>query len=94
LKRITLGLDDALFARVRQASAGDGQSLEKWICLSLQQSLRQRHMLRMKEKMMRGYRQMAALSRQFAELGLAMDVAALTAYEASLAEREHNDPTW
>ena len=54
----------------------------------MQLYLRERHKLEIRERMMRGYEDMARINAEWAELGLIPDTKTLEVYETLLAECE------
>ncbi|MDR3051557.1 MAG: CopG family transcriptional regulator [Oscillospiraceae bacterium] len=90
-RKILISVPETLLGRADSAASADGLSRSALVCQALCQYLEKRHMLESRERMRRGYEEMAGINRAWAQAGVRADLRILDAYEAMLSESEEDD---
>lgn len=88
-KKVLICLPTELLAQADAMANEEQKSRSEFIRCAMKLYIRQKHKMEIREKLRRGYEQMAHINTEWAELGLSADEEALEAYEALLAESEN-----
>ncbi len=87
-KKILVSLPAELLREVDEAAAREGTNRSEFIRRAMKQSLDALHTMETRERMRRGYEEMAGINLEWSELGLSNDSRILDAYEENLSECE------
>lgn len=87
-KKILVSLPEELLYEVDALVEGEGITRSEFIRQAMKQMLEQKHTMEARERMRRGYEEMARINSEWAELGLSQDMRVLDAYEEKLSECE------
>lgn len=87
-KKILVSLPEELLCEVDALVEGEGITRSEFIRQAMKQMLEQKHTMEARERMRRGYEEMARINSEWAELGLSQDMRVLDAYEEKLSECE------
>jgi CopG family transcriptional regulator/antitoxin EndoAI len=88
LKKILVSLPDSLLQEVDEIVAIEKKNRSEFIREAMKLYIRERHRIEIREKMKKGYEEMARINSEMTEVGLESDVRALEEYEAILSECE------
>lgn len=86
LKKILVSLPDSLLREVDEIVAIEKKNRSQFIREAMKLYIRERHRIEIREKMKKGYEQMARINIELTEEGLKSDIQALEGYEAILSE--------
>lgn len=87
-KRIIISLPNSLLQEVDDIVSMEERNRSEFIREAMKLYIRERRKIQIRETMKNGYREMGAMNLALSEIGLDLDVNALTKYEANLAECE------
>ncbi|WZL72174.1 ribbon-helix-helix protein, CopG family [Clostridiaceae bacterium 35-E11] len=87
-KRIIISLPNSLLQEVDDIVSMEERNRSEFIREAMKLYIRERRKIQIRETMKNGYREMGAMNLALSEMGLDLDVNALTSYEANLAECE------
>ncbi len=87
-KKVLVSLPVGLLRQVDEVILHENITRSQFIREAMQLYIRERHKLEIRERMMRGYEDMARINAEWAELGLIPDTKTLEVYETLLAECE------
>jgi len=88
LKKILVSLPDSLLREVDEIVAIEKKNRSEFIREAMKLYIRERHRIEIRDKMKKGYEEMARINRELAEMGFNSDSKAYESYEALLAECE------
>ena len=88
LKKILVSLPDSLLQEVDAIVAIEKKNRSEFIREAMKLYIRERHRIEIREKMKKGYEEMAKINSEMTEVGLESDVRVLEEYEAILSECE------
>ena len=88
LKKILVSLPDSLLQEVDAIVAIEKKNRSEFIREAMKLYIRERHRIEIREKMKKGYEEMARINSEMTEVGLESDVRVLEEYEAILSECE------
>ncbi len=88
LKKILVSLPDSLLQEVDEIVAIEKKNRSEFIREAMKLYIRERHRIEIREKMKKGYEEMARINSEMTEVGLESDVRVLEEYEAILSECE------
>jgi CopG family transcriptional regulator/antitoxin EndoAI len=88
LKKILVSLPDSLLREVDEIVSMEKKNRSEFIREAMKLYIRERHRIEIREKMKKGYEEMARINRELAEAGFNSDNKAYEDYEALLAECE------
>ena len=88
LKKILVSLPDSLLQEVDEIVAIEKKNRSEFIREAMKLYIRERHRIEIREKMKKGYEEMAKINSEMTEVGLESDVRVLEEYEAILSECE------
>lgn len=88
LKKILVSLPDSLLKEVDEIVALDKKNRSEFIREAMKLYIRERHRIEIRDKMKKGYEEMARINKELAEAGVNSDNKAYENYEALLAECE------
>lgn len=91
LKKILVSLPEELLEKVDSSAGRVRLNRSEFIRQALSQFLIEKHRMEIRERMKRGYEEMAGINSEWAELGLRHESDDLLAYEAMLSESELHD---
>lgn len=87
-KKILISLPEPLLEQLDALAGREEVNRSEMIRQAVKQMLERKHTMEIRERMRRGYEEMAGMNLEWAELGLAQDQAVLGAYEEKLSECE------
>lgn len=88
LKKILVSLPDSLLREVDEIVAIEKKNRSEFIREAMKLYIRERHRIEIREKMKKGYEEMAGINIELTEEGLNSDMKTLEGYEAILSECE------
>ncbi len=88
LKKILVSLPDSLLREVDEIVSIEKKNRSEFIREAMKLYIRERHRIEIREKMKKGYEEMARINSELTEVGLPTDVESLEVYEAILSECE------
>jgi CopG family transcriptional regulator/antitoxin EndoAI len=88
LKKILVSLPDSLLREVDEIVAMEKRNRSEFIREAMKLYIRERHRIEIREKMKKGYEEMAKINVELAKVGFESTNEALVAYEAILSESE------
>ena len=87
-KKVLVSLPAALLRQMDDLMSKEHTSRSQIIREAMQLYIQERHKMEIREKMRRGYEEMARINAEWAEFGLLPDAKALEVYETLLSECE------
>jgi CopG family transcriptional regulator/antitoxin EndoAI len=88
LKKILVSLPDSLLREVDEIVAMEKRNRSEFIREAMKLYIRERHRIEIREKMKKGYEEMAKINVELAKVGFESANEALVVYEAILSESE------
>jgi CopG family transcriptional regulator/antitoxin EndoAI len=88
LKKILVSLPDSLLREVDEIVAMEKRNRSEFIREAMKLYIRERHRIEIREKMKKGYEEMAKINIELAKIGFESTNEALVVYEAILSESE------
>lgn len=88
LKKILVSLPDSLLREVDEIVSIERKNRSEFIREAMKLYIRERHRIEIREKMKKGYEEMARINTELTEEGLPTDMESLEVYEAILSECE------
>ncbi|HOB20201.1 MAG TPA: ribbon-helix-helix protein, CopG family [Candidatus Atribacteria bacterium] len=88
LKKILVSLPDSLLREVDEIVAIEKKNRSQFIREAMKLYIRERHRIEIREKMKKGYEEMARINAELTEEGFNSDMKTLEVYEAILSECE------
>jgi len=86
LKKILVSLPDSLLREVDEIVAIERKNRSEFIREAMKLYIRERHRIEIRDKMKKGYEEMARINAELTEEGLNSDIQTLEVYEAILSE--------
>ena len=87
-RKILLSVPAQLLAQADACAAREGINRSELIRRGMQLYITDKHKIEIREKMRKGYEQMASINKEWAETGMAAEYASMDAYEAILSESD------
>lgn len=87
-KRIMISLPDSLLKEIDYIVCNEKTNRSEFIRKAMHLYIREKTKVELREKMKKGYQEMATINLSLAELGLSLDVSSLENYEVKMAECE------
>ncbi len=87
-KRIMISLPDSLLKEIDSIVNNENTNRSEFIRKAMQLYIREKTKVEIRERMKKGYQEMATINLSLAELGLSLDVSSLENYEVKMAECE------
>lgn len=88
LKRVLLTLPEQLLHEADQIAKKQGQSRSELVREAIKMYIKEMKRLEVRDRLIRGYQEMAAVNTEWAEAAACADYEALAGYEEKLAECE------
>ena len=88
LKKILVSLPDSLLREVAEIVAIEQTNRSEFIREAMKLYIRERHKIEIREKMRKGYEEMAMINIEWTEVGVKTDNYTLEVYESILSECE------
>ena len=88
LKKILVSLPDSLLREVDEIVAMEKRNRSEFIREAMKLYIRERHRIEIREKMKKGYEEMAKINVELAKVGFESAIEAFVVYEAILSESE------